>query len=71
VSEPTWRYTQVTHSIPAFRAGWRGAWDAIRAALTGSQRPQFPINVSFGVYVKGNAEAYVSGGTVLTTEPKP
>ena len=65
-----WQYASVTHRVFAYRTGWRGAWDAIKAALRGDDRVQLPLDLTFGIYHKGDCELLVCGASVEISEPK-
>lgn len=49
---PPWQQMKVTHDIEAYRTGWRGAWDALKAAITGDPRLTVPAKLTFSVWLK-------------------
>lgn len=49
-----WRHVAVVYEVDACRFGWPGVWDAIKAALSGMNRPVAPrpYTVEFWVMAK-------------------
>jgi hypothetical protein len=47
-----WDRPFVTYEVIAFRTGWRGAWDAIKAAWRKDTRMQLPTDFSASLYIK-------------------
>lgn len=47
-----WKRFVVAFKIEACRTGWRGAWDALRSAVTGDNRLTVLQDVTLSAYVK-------------------
>jgi hypothetical protein len=47
-----WDRPYVVYEILAYRTGWIGAWDAIKAAWRKDRRLQLPTDLSTSLYVK-------------------
>ncbi len=54
-----WKRPYMTFRMPAFRSGWVGAWDAIKAAWTKDNRIQVTEDIEFSVYVKEDSLAQI------------
>lgn len=50
-----WQRVCSVATVPAFRSGWRGAYDALKAAVRGYPRLQVPIELTVSAWVKSSA----------------
>ncbi len=62
-----WTYRSITGNFPMHRKGWRGAWDAFKAAILRKKRRTVPTELTFSVYTKGDA-ILVWGGQLAEQE---
>jgi len=63
-----WSRPYAVFAVVAFRSGWKGAWDAIKAAWRKDIRLQLPTNLSVSLYIKDASDdpIYVFGAQVET-----
>lgn len=47
-----WKHNVMTQTIMANRSGWKGVWDALKAAVTGNDRLTVPTPVTVSFWVK-------------------
>lgn len=47
-----WERPLITITCVAFRTGWKGAWDAIKAAWRKDTRPQLETTITTTLYAK-------------------
>lgn len=47
-----WKYNVMTQTIMANRNGWKGAWDAVKAAATGKTQLTVPTPVTLSFWIK-------------------
>ena len=50
--EGKWKALTEQKIIPSYREGWRGVWDSLVSAVTGSKRHTIPVEYTFSVWVK-------------------
>jgi hypothetical protein len=51
-----WTHMAHQYCVPAFRTGWKGVYDAIKAAITGDKRAVYPTETTIDFWVKSNKE---------------
>jgi hypothetical protein len=59
-----WRRVEITQTIQAHRKGWRGAWDAIVAAVRKQNRLTVPVDITFSVMTNTDVELKVTHAQV-------
>lgn len=64
---PKWRKLHATRQVRAYRKGWRGVWDAIKAAVTGKPRDTIAETLTFEVWVHAPEDAVVNLSIVGAT----
>lgn len=47
-----WKHNVMTQTIMANRSGWKGVWDAVKAAVTGNDRFTVPTPITVSFWVK-------------------
>lgn len=47
-----WKHNVITQTIMANRRGWKGAWDAVKAATTGNDRLTVPTPITVSFWIK-------------------
>ena len=62
-----WQRPVVTYEIIVFRTGWKGAWDAFKAAWRGDQRFQVPTNITISAYFKSEDDIQYTWGMMIET----
>lgn len=65
-----WSRPWVVYEVVAFRTGWVGAWDAIKAAWRKDTRLQLPTDLTTSIYIKNKSgdPQYVWGCRVETNQ---
>lgn len=60
----SWQQHAVTQTIEAHRSGWPGAWDAIKAAITGTPRLTIEKPITLSFWTKGPASVEIAQAQV-------
>ena len=65
-----WQRPYASWRILAYRDGWKGAWDAIKAAWKKDQRLQVERDLTFSFYAKPiDKESYYQWGAMMEVGP--
>lgn len=66
------RCYQISQQVQCVRKGWRGVWDALKAAVTGQPRTTFAETVTLSVYASAPVELTImqleGGGMTASIE---
>lgn len=59
-----WRKATQIQIVPAYRDGWLGVWDSLKAAILHEPRSRVAMEVKFGIYIKAPGDIYIWGAQV-------